>query len=255
MHLINKRGDMTIVLLVLLVLIVSLATLFSFATNSKQVEAKILDVRVIDKLFLEQELIEFYIKEAGKKATIKTFKEFVEDPKSIYFYMNNPEENPIGSGNWKFEKLHVNLNENFKQRFSDNFNKEIGKYEINGIDLNNFNIEINKEIVLITLKNFKIDDSFSNGEIEINYHPNILLEFNLTKIGLHSFQKIHEIKDDCKFKKEINKECFEKDLKNFIVGVEIKGEDNKYSLVTLTSKKEFLFGENFESIKFSFIPE
>ncbi len=63
---------------------------------------------------------------------------------------------------------------------------------------------------------------------------------------------LDEIKDE--FKLQVNSN-FNDELVNFYVSVEIKGEDNKYSLVTLTSKKEFLFGENFENIKFSFIPK
>ena len=71
---------------------------------------------------------------------------------------------------------------------------------------------------------------------------------------LHSFEKIYDVKEECKNKENIES-CFNDELVNFYVSVEIKGEDNKYSLVTLTSKKEFLFGENFENIKFSFIPK
>ena len=258
----NKRGDIAIVLLVLLVLLVSLATLFNFATNSKKIEAKFLDVKVMDSIYIEENLVEFYINQAGKKAAIKTFKEFVDDSNKetydLYDYINN---RIIVGGDVEFEELHVNLNKNLKQRFSQNFKEEFESYEFSKDYLNNlkeivseddFNVLLNYGVFQISMNSLEISDSFNN--IEIKYKPKILLKFNLENIGLHNFERIYEIKEKCKLEKEIKK-CFEENLKNFIVDIEIKGEDNKYSLVTLTSKKEFLFGENFESVKFSFIPK
>jgi hypothetical protein len=258
----NKRGDVAIVLLVLLVLMVSLATLFSFTINSQKVEAKILDVRVIDSVYINEDLAEFYINQAGKKAAIKTFRDFVDDPNKevydLYDYINNRVTVGVDV---EFKDLHVNLNKSLKQRFSQNFKEEFENYEFSESYLNNlkeivskddFNVLVNKGVFQISMNSLEISDSFD--KIEIKYKPKIRLEFNLENIDLHSFERIYEIKEKCKLEKEIKK-CFEENLKNFIVDIEIKGEDNKYSLVTLTSKKEFLFGENFESVKFSFIPK
>ena len=59
----NKQGDVAIVILVLLALLVTSVALFSFATSSGKVSAKISEAGFIEKLGLQKNLIEFYIDE------------------------------------------------------------------------------------------------------------------------------------------------------------------------------------------------
>ena len=67
----NKKGDIPVVLLVFLVLLVVGIALFSFIVNSGKVEAKILDVDILEGVYVKENLIRFYVKEAGEKVLLE----------------------------------------------------------------------------------------------------------------------------------------------------------------------------------------
>lgn len=254
----NKRADISIVLLVILTLVLTISSLFIFVNSSSAVEAEIYNVKFIDQFYLRQNLAEFYVSESMKKALVQTYNEFVSDSKGIYYYLNNPKETPQNSGNFEFNELHDKLNENFKSKLRENFQIEFKKYNFNEgyveeylrelnslVEQGSFDVSANKEILKITVNDFMIKDSFE--KIKIEYSPEIKLEFNLTKLGLHDFDKVYEIKEKCKTDENL-KNCFESGLINFNVGV------NENNLVTLKSKKDFLIDNDFKKIVFSFIP-
>lgn len=250
----NRRGDIAILLLVILVLLVASATLFSFVISSGKVEAKISSAQFIKDFYSRQNLIEFYLNQAGENSIRKTYNEFVENGD----YINNL---IISGGEFEFEEIHNKLSENFRDRFIENFKEEFKNYNFEEAYLKNlkqiileknFDVVADKNIVMMKINNLEMNDSIEG--VNINYIPKISLELNLKKIGLHSFEDIYEIKERCK-DVEMVKECYE-DLINFNVNVEEKEKSNgeKYFLVTLTSKKQFLIDEKFENIDFSFVP-
>jgi len=254
----SRRADISIVLLVILTLVLVISSLFIFVNSSSAVEAEIYDVKFIDQFYLRQNLAEFYVSESVKKAFIKTYLGFVSDSKSIYYYLNNPKETPQNSGNFEFANLHSKLNENFENKFRENFQTEFKKYNFNEgyveeylRELNNFveqgsfNVSLSKGILKMTINDFMIKDAFE--KIKIEYFSGISAEFNLTKLGLHDFDKVYEIKEKCKADENL-KNCFEIGLTNFNVEV------NENNLVTLKSKKDFLIDNDFKKIEFSFIP-
>ena len=85
------------------------------------------------------------------------------------------------------------------------------------------------------------------------------MEFNFTKIGIESFEKIYSVKEQCKNEQnaELIKQCFNNLLVNFNAEItqKQKPDSSKYYLATLTSKKEFLINDKFEKIEFSFTPK
>ena len=60
----NKRGDFSILLLVVLVVILFGSTLFVFNTNQKKVNVELNDARFLNNVYLKENLIDFYVNEA-----------------------------------------------------------------------------------------------------------------------------------------------------------------------------------------------
>ena len=92
----NKKADLATTFLVFMTLIVAGATIFLFLTSSRNIEAKIVDARFMDDLYLKEEQLDFYISEIIEKA---------------------------------FEKTKGNINQ---ENFVNNFKIELGKYKKNG---------------------------------------------------------------------------------------------------------------------------
>ncbi len=155
----NKRGSIEIVLLVMLVLLVTSATIFSFITSSGKVETKISDVRFIERFYLKENLIEFYIQQAGEDAIVVTYGKEIEDEELV----NTPKEKFIS--NFKTEFM--------KYEFDEKYLKDLKEI----IEKENFDVLVGKEFLVIDVNNLEIQDSFN--DISVIYHPKIFLEFDL----------------------------------------------------------------------------
>ncbi len=250
----NRKGDLSVLLLVVLVLLVASVTLFSLVISSGKVKAKISNAQFINNFYSKQDLIEFYLNQAEEKAIVETYNEFVENSD----YINNP----ITSGKEiEFKNINNRLDENFRNRFIENFENEFGNYNFEEDYLNNlkqiilnenFEVVVNKDILIITIDNLEMNSFVEN--INLTYIPEISLKFNLKKIGLNSFYEIYDVKEKCKNVKDME-DCYG-DLINFNVSVIEKEKTNgeKYFLVTLVSKKRFLIDGKFDNLQFSFVP-
>lgn len=256
----NKRGDVSVVLLVLLVLVVTGASVFSFITNSGKVSSKISGAGVVEGVYLEENLIEFYLNEAGKRAVVVSYNELINSEEYV--------ENPVVNfrNEVRFGNLHPNLNENLKTKFSKNLKTEFLAYEFKEDYLINlkqsildeeFSVALSKGVFRLSVSGQELDNVLENNSI--TYFPEISLDFNLNEIGLDSFERVHATKEFCKDKasKNLIENCFNEKLKGFTSLVEEKTavSSNNYTFVALTSKKEFLINEQFKNIKFGFIPD
>jgi len=250
----NKKGDITILLLVVLVLLLTSATLFSFIISSGKTEVKISNARFIENFYSRQDLAEFYLSQAGEIAIVKTYNEFVEEDD----YINNPIYN--FREEVEFRELHSKLNENFHNKFAENFKTEFKKYDFEDDYLKNlketigdgdFDVIVSEGVLTLVVNSWEMK-SFID-DINITYVPRISLKFDLKKIGLHSFEDIYEIKERCKGDENIE-DCFS-DLINFEVSVleKEKSSGEKYFFVTCATKKDFLIGDEFKVMRFSFV--
>jgi len=255
----NKRGDLSVVLLVFLVLFITIYSLFTFTTSSMNVEEKISNVKIIDKIYSQENLVEFYVKEAGEKAVVKSYKEIIKDSNYIggsVILINNVD------AEFTFPKK--DLNDIFMVKFIDNFKKEFQKYEFDEdylkdlkevIISNDFEINFDGNDLNVIFINFEFEENYEKGNLRnIKYMPKMILNFDLNKIGLESFDKIYNVKDNCKSQVDIG-ECFNLELNNFnaVLMNKQKSSGEGYSLVTLTSNKEFLIDGNYEKIEFGFV--
>lgn len=152
----NQKGSVEIVLLVLLVLIVTLAALFNFTINSNKIGIKIADTKFIEKLYLRQDLMEFYLMKAGEKAIIAT----------------DEGEELISE-----EKLINNFKTEFKNyEFDEQYLKDLKEI----IEDGNFKFFIEEDFLYLGVTSLELKESSEN--VNIIYHPKIFLEFNLEKI-------------------------------------------------------------------------
>ena len=129
----NKRGDISIVVLVFLVLIVCIATIFSFLVSGGKINTQVGNTRLVENVYSEQYFVEYYLSESMKLALVKTYEEFANSKDYI--------ANPIidSDGNYEFKDLHAKLKENFIEKFKINLNEEISKYNFEEKSLINLN--------------------------------------------------------------------------------------------------------------------
>jgi hypothetical protein len=250
----NCKGDMAILLLVILVLLVSSATIFSLVTSSGKVEAKISDTKIVENIYYKENLVEFYIIQAGENIFAEIYNEFTKTGE----YINNP---IVSGGEIEFGKVHNKLDENFRNKFIENFKEEFKDYDFEDDYLKNlkeiildgnFDVILDKESLVVKINNLEINNSLE--KVNITYIPEISLEFNFKKMGLHGFEQIYKVKEECKNVEEVEN-CYNKliNFENSVIEKE-KSNGEKYFFVTLTSKKQFLIEGKFVNINFSFVP-
>lgn len=255
----SKKGSIWIVLLVFLDLFIVSASLYIFITSSWVAREKIYDASIIDKLSEKENLAEFYIREAGKKAVVESYKDIANNQEYIggaVTLINNIDP--------EFGLLNENLNENFRASFIENFKKEFSAYEFDEQYLKDlrdvvlsedFQVYFDGEIINVVFLNLQFKGSVE--DINVNYNPSISIAISLTKIGLESFNDIYQTKEECKSKENMQ-ECFNSNLRNFYSEFQSKEKPNSegYSLATLISKKEFFLDsdKSYEKIQFSFVP-
>lgn len=247
----NKKADVAVTLLVFLVMFVASTTLFVFVTNNKVTELKISDAIAIERVYTKENLVDFYLVKIIESVAVKTYIDFVEYKNENYIgsLLYNEEESTV-----YFQFLAVNWKEDFKKNFIENLKSEFKEQGY----MNDYMSEIKNnalqdkvqskfdgEILEITFPSLEINDSYK--KINITYHKVPYSKINLTKIGLHSFDRIYEVKENCKDVDNIEM-CFIQ-LNNFDVEV------NKNNVVKLSSKNSFVVDSQIKNIEFSFIPK
>lgn len=257
----NKKGDLPTVLLVFLVFLVVLTSLFTFLIKSKNINEYTESVGLINEVYEEQNLAEFYIIEAVKTSIVESYLDITKDGG----FVENP--NFDLQTNVFFDELNSNLNGDFLKEFDKSIKRNFGNYDFQEdylkklketILADRFDSSFNGEKLRINVKDLKLK-KFSE-KINVTYSPNISLEASLDKMGLHSFDQIYQAKEICKTKTTTDslKECFQDHLKYFDVGVierqNIQNQGQKSFIITLKSKTDFLIEGKFHTITLNFIP-
>lgn len=142
----NKKGNVPVVILVLLVFVIVSAALFSFVNSAGKLELKISDTRIVEKVYLEENLAEFYMKQAGN-SVVKT---------------------GISSSAFR---------EDFKKEFLDYEFEEGYLLDLKRlIQEDKFSVSQEKEVFMIRLSELRLRGVSSN--VDIDYFPKILVEIH-----------------------------------------------------------------------------
>ena len=252
----NKKGNLSIVLLVFLVLFSTVISIFIFSTNTFSEDLK-LQSSEFSNLKKEKAVLEYYLYDSSEKAFLKTYDSFLENGE----YSNSKnilkEESHI-----TFLSLDTQLNELFQERFILFFIDEFEKYGFSNESFLSFRDSVLKkefsvlfdgENISLTFSDFNF--KFISSNSEINFRPLISMQFKLADYGLDNFEKLFLVKEFCR-DEEDKKSCFDSNLKNYGSSVEkkIDGSGKEYFLVTLTSSKEFFIEGSSKKISFSFVP-
>lgn len=152
-YMFGKKADVAITLLVLMTLALTLATLYMFNTHVNKVSSTIQDSRFLDKIYYNEEKINFYTNEIVEKAI-------------------------------------ASMKGKTKEEFIDNFKKELEKYKknetyiVDGLSqldeqLNVNNVEISDKEVSISF-NIKIDEKYKEKFIvSYAYNKKFTRNFNI----------------------------------------------------------------------------
>ncbi len=244
-----KRADTSIVLLVLLTFLAAGIALFSFATSGS-VAKEIIDPRVVEGVYVQENNVDFYLNEIGEKALVKTYNDFVKEGD----YVSVPVK--FNSGYPYFDSLRADLNNVFIEKFKENFKSEIKNYEfeedyLKKLETSGFEVVGSYQTLVAVFKNLEMEQSFGEENIlNVYYKPEIKIELSFSKIGLVDFNELYEVKTECK-----NVDCpLEKSGFSVVDGeISIGGSIKK--VVNFESQKKFLTDSGYDFIKFSFIQE
>lgn len=256
----NKRGDVSILVLVFLVLIVTGAAIVSFYLSLSNQNKILANVNFIDNIYLQEQDANFYLEQAGENAFIKTYSNFVSNGDYLKYDSLIPYNNVnyIGSN----EILNIEqINSKFKEQFDNNFIKEFQSYkfdkgylkELNSLISNKeFTSNFDGESLVLTFKQFKFNFADANKNFKIDYTPDLVLKFKFKKYKLPSFIEINNVKTECldELNFETPEDCFKSNLVNFEVSTL---NNNGNSLIQLKTKSSYLIGNYLKPIIFGFV--
>ncbi len=242
----NKRGDPSIVLLVLLVVVVFSGAIYSFISNSRNVDAKLSAVGNVDDILSEEEKLNSYLQASAQRTFAQTYNGFVYSRS----YMGT--QIVDAQGNYEFSSLNSAWKEDFKSKLKSRFILEFSKYEYEKgfsdfVKEGNFEVEENEEGFVFVFNEYNLTDEKDGYEARLKFSPQITVSY--LDYGLESFDELYFVKEECKVKSgesEIET-CFGS-LEGFNADVS-KFRENY--LVKLTSKKDFsLAGFDFVEAEF-----
>jgi hypothetical protein len=159
------------------------------------------------------------------------------------------------------------LDKSFSEKISNGINNKISSYSSSegfpreiGIWLKKgFGVSYKNEKVVLTVPRWeKTNVQSSKGDLIIDYKKDILINFDLEKIGLISFEKLYSIKEECKTKASEGeiRSCFSEKISNFQVSCNRfarEGEKIKSFTVDLVSKNDFFINGEMKKIKLGFL--
>ena len=267
----NKRGDISVTLLVFMSLFLAGFTLISFVNNKANIDASIGNPLFIEKSYLQESQINFYLKQAGERALAKSYYDMANEG-------SFGEKIDSGTSLKNFdEESFDNL---LKDRFITNFKSEVERYDFKApvlqkfkqnIEENKFDLTVKGESVSLEVKDTQIignlvikkneriwvwlvvptlyDEEKIPALIGVIYRPKIMQIFRFNHIGLTGFGELYSYSQECLKEKEFEN-CLSGKLTNYHVKV---SEQNKEKAVSIESKDSFFIDRELKKISVNFV--
>lgn len=212
---INKKGNVSITLLVFIALFLVGFALFSFIVHPN-IEARVADARFIEKGFQEEEMFK---QRMFVESSLRIGQEFYDKTRE-----------------YPFRAMGV----------SDFELNESGNLRLVKIAFNGDNVDVSLNSSLYLLERF--DDSKNEIYLNYLYRPNPILEMKLSSMGLHSFEDINKALVECGAVKGDVAGCFNGKLVNFESKVVV---DSLNRQVNFETKKMFSISGSLKKISFN----
>lgn len=171
----NKRGDISIVVLVLLTFLLCGSTLLYFSFNKNKVVSYVGDASAIDEVRIQEREARFYLRQVAERAIIESYIFAAKDVKSY-------------SAEGAFSKLVLEKIKELiaKDTSSDEIVDRIRKSTAN----NGISVKMEGDKVFVSLENVVFYASSNEGRIQASYIPKILVDVGLTDMGLYDLKKV-----------------------------------------------------------------
>lgn len=222
----NRRGNISIAILVLLVVVLCLSVLFIFLKNTIKPDSIIANARVVENVFDMKNQIEFYTQDIARKTVTEEYFRFLK-------------ERGVGLDSELTDYVKANFVKDYKDKFSlyDFDEPKLAETEKNLAD-GKFEFAFSADGILIEIPKFSLTSSlavvdnkkvwiwgvfpttYTYGKLEAGiasfYNPKITVLILLNEIGLPRFSALTDAKNACI--NEINSEsCFTSRISGFDV--------------------------------------
>ena len=123
----GKKGSLWIVVFVILVLILFGAALFSFSTSNSKIEGKIVDVNLLNSVYSQKDLAQFYLDNALESAVTNLYNEAKAKGSVDSVFIKNYVQNNV-----KKNLQNIFATYNFKEDYLTNLQNKIkaGNFEV-----------------------------------------------------------------------------------------------------------------------------
>lgn len=255
----SKKGSISIVTLVVLVLFITGLALFTFNSVNNKLFSKVSDSFEVQDVLIQEKEISFFAKRFLEESLVESYLNITKEGSFIL----NPSNLEVSK-----ENLDLILNEEVRNSFVTNSGLSLME-GYNGVLSERkreieFSYSENKASLL--LKDVELENR-KDGDIllKVKYETEIEVETSLKEVGLESFERIFEVKEECKSVNILSEnanaitelqECFDENLRYFVSNAERKDvteEDSEgYMFIKLESKNKILSKNKFEKISLDF---
>lgn len=269
----NRRGDTSILILVILILLVTSSSLFAFWRGAMIPNKTFSDYVYSDSLYAQENSFSSALNSFGEKTYLKIYLDFIQNAKFLkerkltiiepYTFVFSL--NPILSSQ--------DLDEKFKKEFKSSFIKDLSKLELEDSKeglylLKNFFPkddlkQIEKFSVLGSADNLELSIDYSSetesqdSEFSFKSSHKISNSVSAEEIGLIGFETLRNFLNICKTGNLDEKIiCFKQTgADSKIYDVKTAEENNGKIFIVLITEKKFLISGSEKPIEISFIVE
>ncbi|MDO8467517.1 MAG: hypothetical protein Q7S56_01040 [Nanoarchaeota archaeon] len=152
-----KKGSLWIVVFVMLVLVLFGAALFSFSTSNSKIEGKIVDVNLLNSVYSQKDLAQFYLDNALESAVERSYNSAKAQGSSDSIFIKNYIQN--------------NVKKDFQDIFNSyNFKEDYLTSLQNKIKMGNFEVKFKDDKVYLLIN---LDFNYASDDLNVVYNSDL----------------------------------------------------------------------------------
>ena len=246
----NKRGDISVVLLVLMVLGASAIVLIAMYMSGSKAGVDISDGVVVENSVVAKQKAEFYIKNVLNDAFVVCYVDATKNLKfgDIYFEDCMKREFTSSFGGVRAEGSQMVLLKGEAAKGNFELKNEESDYG-QGIRVKMPETVFRSILILKEKEKIMVYDSENVEQIlGVFYRVRLGSFTSFVEMGLPSFKKIQNTRDRCFLEKQENRQsCLAKDLSEFGI-TDLSGKGDTFKMI---SKKKYFYNAELKPIEFT----